>query len=79
MLRAAFARVALQIRAASSIPNGIRDIKPKYTKLFINNEWVDATSKKTYDTINPANNTVIARIAEGDKPDVDKAVKVRPL
>lgn len=46
-------------------------------QLFINNEWVDAVSKKTYETINPANNTVIAKIAEGDKPDVDKAVKVR--
>ncbi|KAL6733119.1 hypothetical protein Aduo_003799 [Ancylostoma duodenale] len=75
MLRTALARTAVQIRAASSIPEGIRDIKPKYTKLFINNEWVDAVSKKTYDTFNPADNSLIAEVAEGDKPDVDKAVK----
>ncbi|EYB84117.1 hypothetical protein Y032_0323g2511 [Ancylostoma ceylanicum] len=75
MLRAGFACVALQIRRTSSIPQGIRGIKPKFTKLFINNEWVDAASKKTYETINPANNKVIAQIAEGDKADVDKAVK----
>ncbi|KIH67724.1 hypothetical protein ANCDUO_01943 [Ancylostoma duodenale] len=79
MLRTALARTAVQIRAASSIPEGIRDIKPKYTKLFINNEWVDAVSKKTYDTFNPADNSLIAEVAEGDKPDVDKAVKVKPL
>ncbi|KAM3963706.1 aldehyde dehydrogenase X, mitochondrial-like [Aphomia sociella] len=46
----------------------------KYTKLFINNEWVDAVSKKTFPTINPQDETVIAQVAEGDKADVDKAV-----
>ncbi|XP_039751622.1 aldehyde dehydrogenase X, mitochondrial-like [Pararge aegeria] len=46
----------------------------KYTKLFINNEWVDAVSKKTFKTINPQDETVIAEVAEGDKADVDIAV-----
>ncbi|XP_059046455.1 aldehyde dehydrogenase X, mitochondrial-like [Achroia grisella] len=46
----------------------------KYTKLFINNEWVDAASKKTFPTINPQDETVITQVAEGDKADVDKAV-----
>jgi aldehyde dehydrogenase (NAD+) len=45
------------------------------TKLCINNEWVNSASGKTFKTINPANNEVIAEIAEGDKADVDKAVK----
>lgn len=36
-------------------------------QLFINNEWVDAVSKKTFPTINPQNETVIAQVAEGDK------------
>lgn len=35
MLRAAFARAALQIRAMSSIPDGIKDIKPNYTKVIL--------------------------------------------
>ncbi|VVD02691.1 unnamed protein product [Leptidea sinapis] len=39
----------------------------KYTKLFINNEWVDAVSKKTFATINPQDETVITQVAEGDK------------
>ncbi|XP_026315283.1 aldehyde dehydrogenase X, mitochondrial-like [Hyposmocoma kahamanoa] len=46
----------------------------EYTKLFINNEWVDAVSKKTFSTINPQDETVIAQIAEGDKADIDLAV-----
>lgn len=46
----------------------------KYTKLFINNEWVDAVSKKTFPTINPQDESVIVQVAEGDKADVDLAV-----
>lgn len=47
----------------------------KYTKLFINNEFVDAQSRKTFATNNPSNNKKLADIAEGDKADVDLAVK----
>ncbi|MDK0628335.1 aldehyde dehydrogenase family protein [Clostridium perfringens] len=49
-------------------------VEVKYTKLFINNEWVDAVSKKTFPTINPVDETVIAQVAEGDKADIDLAV-----
>jgi len=42
--------------------------------LFINNEWVDAVSGKTFTTINPATQEVITHVAEADKADVDKAV-----
>jgi len=45
------------------------------TKLFINNEWVDSLSGKTFPTVNPATGEVITHVSEGDKPDVDKAVK----
>lgn len=34
--------------------------------MFINNEFVDAVSKKTFPTINPATKEKIADIAEGD-------------
>ncbi|CAJ0607909.1 unnamed protein product [Cylicocyclus nassatus] len=53
----------------------MRDIKPQYTKLFINNEFVDAASGKTFGTYNPVDNSLITKVAEGDKADVDKAVK----
>lgn len=50
------------------------DIQIKHTQLFINNEWVDAVSGKTFETENPATKKCIATVAEGDKADVEKAV-----
>lgn len=44
-------------------------------KVFINNEFVDAVSGKTFPTLNPCTGEVICEVAEGDKADVDKAVK----
>ncbi|KAG6459614.1 retinal dehydrogenase 1 [Manduca sexta] len=46
----------------------------KYTKLFIDNEWVDAKSGKTFETFNPHDGSVIAKVARGDKEDIDAAV-----
>jgi phenylacetaldehyde dehydrogenase len=43
-------------------------------KLLINGKWVAAASGKTFDVMNPATGTVIARAAEGDKADVEAAV-----
>ena len=45
-----------------------------FTKILINNEWVDAVSGKTFPTINPCTGEKIIDVAEGDKADVDKAV-----
>ena len=39
----------------------------KYTKLFINNEFVDSVSKKTFPTIDPATEEIICEVSEGDK------------
>ncbi|PSS20880.1 Aldehyde dehydrogenase family 2 member like [Actinidia chinensis var. chinensis] len=47
----------------------------KFTKLFINGKFVDSISGKTFETIDPRTGEVIAKIAEGDKEDVDLAVK----
>ena len=47
----------------------------KFTKLFINNEFVDAISGKTFATIDPSDETELAQVAEADKADVDLAVK----
>ena len=46
----------------------------KYTKLFINNEFIDAASGKKFPTMNPTTGKLIAEVAEGDKADVDLAV-----
>ncbi|XP_058184745.1 aldehyde dehydrogenase family 2 member C4-like [Rhododendron vialii] len=47
----------------------------KFTKLFINGEFVDSISGKTFETISPRTGEVITRVAEGDREDVDLAVK----
>lgn len=46
-----------------------------FAQIFINNEFVDAVSKKTFAAINPATGKKIVDVAEGDKADVDLAVK----
>lgn len=38
-----------------------------FVQLFINNEWVDAQSGKTFPTINPATEDIITHVAEADK------------
>lgn len=43
-------------------------------KLLIDGKEVDALSGETFDVINPATEQVIARVAAGDKADVDLAV-----
>jgi aldehyde dehydrogenase (NAD+) len=50
-------------------------VAPSATKLLINNRWVDSESGKTFPTYNPATGEEIARIAEADEHDVNKAVK----
>ena len=46
----------------------------KFKQLFINNQFVDSVSGKTFPTIDPTNEEIICQVAEGDKVDVDKAV-----
>jgi len=47
----------------------------KEYKMFIDGEWVDSESKKTFETLNPENNEPWARVPEASAKDVDKAVK----
>lgn len=51
------------------------DVKVRYTQLFINNEWCNSASGKTFPTVNPCDGSVICEVQEGDKADIDKAVK----
>jgi len=47
----------------------------RQTQCFIGGQWVPAKSGKTFETIHPATEEVIAEVAEGDAPDVDLAVE----
>jgi phenylacetaldehyde dehydrogenase len=44
-------------------------------KMLIDGAWVDAASGKTFPVYDPASGEVIAQVAEGDKEDVDRAVR----
>ncbi|MDO9714104.1 aldehyde dehydrogenase family protein [Paracraurococcus lichenis] len=49
------------------------DGRPK--RMLIDGKWVEAASGKTFETLNPATGEVLARVAEGDAEDIDRAVE----
>ena len=57
------------------IPAALEFLRSSPKKLLIGGKWVASKSGKTFETINPANEEVLALIAEGDKADVDEAVR----
>ncbi len=44
-------------------------------KLWINGKWVAPESGRTFETLNPATEEVITHVAEGEREDIDQAVK----
>lgn len=59
---------------AASIRNDLPSSARKVGKLLIDNQFVEAASGKTFETIDPSTEEVLTSVAEGDKADVDKAV-----
>ena len=49
--------------------------KIKKYKMFIDGDWVDSESKKTFKTLNPETNEPWAEVPEANEKDIDKAVK----
>jgi phenylacetaldehyde dehydrogenase len=62
------------ISAAQVDPRVVSFIE-KPRKMLINNHWVDAVSGKTFPTYDPSTGEVLAQVAEGDRADIDLAVK----
>jgi len=64
-------------KAAAGAKSGkaLEFLRRSPTKLLIGGKWVPAKSGKTFESINPANEEVLALVAEGDKADIDEAVK----
>lgn len=44
-------------------------------KLYINGEFVDSVSGKTFETLNPATGQLLAKVTEAGPEDIDKAVR----
>ena len=49
-------------------------LKQQPVKMLIGGQWVEPASGKTFDTINPSTGEVLARVAEGDAEDMNRAV-----
>ena len=47
----------------------------QHFKMFIDGEWVESSSNKKIETLNPENNEVWATVPEANEKDVDNAVK----
>ena len=44
-------------------------------KLLIDGQWIEAASGKTFPTFNPATGEVLGYVADGEKEDIDRAVR----
>jgi aldehyde dehydrogenase (NAD+) len=64
-------KTAAAEKARTVKPPKVKQVQP----LFINGRWQDSVSGKTFATTNPATGEVICQVAEGDKADIDLAVK----
>ena len=53
----------------------VQEFVSRPRKMFIDGKWVEAASGKTFPTYNPATGEVLAQVAEGDREDIDRAVK----
>jgi phenylacetaldehyde dehydrogenase len=63
------------IAVSPQIHPHVADFIEKPRKMLINGKWVDAISGKTFPTYNPATGEVLAQVAEGDREDINEAVK----
>jgi phenylacetaldehyde dehydrogenase len=57
------------------LQNKVLEFISKPRKMLINGKWVESASGKTFPTYDPSTGEVLARIAEGDREDIDRAVK----
>jgi phenylacetaldehyde dehydrogenase len=61
--------------SASQLHSHVQEFLDKPRKMFIDGKWVEAASGKTFPTYNPATGEVMAQVAEGDREDINRAVK----
>src|SRR5438874_5853696 len=61
--------------ATQAKPRTVKPPRVKDQPLFIGGKWLDSASGKTFSTTNPSTGQTICQVAEGDKADIDLAVK----
>jgi phenylacetaldehyde dehydrogenase len=60
---------------APQMHSRVQDFVGKPRKMFIDGKFVEAASGKTFPSYNPATGEVMAKVAEGDREDINRAVK----
>ena len=63
------------VLASVELEDKVTSFIKKDRKMLINGKWVEAASGKTFPSYNPATGDVLARVAEGDREDIDLAVR----
>src|SRR5215470_5575306 len=63
------------IAVSPQIHPQVAEFIDKPRTMLINGQWVNAASGKTFPTYNPATGEVLAQVAEGDREDVERAVR----
>src|ERR1700716_3933473 len=63
------------IAVSPQIHPQVADFIEKPRKMLINGKWINSASGKTFPTYNPATGEVLAQVAEGDREDINQAVK----
>jgi phenylacetaldehyde dehydrogenase len=58
-----------------TLERSVEEFIARPRQLFINGQWADAASGKTFETPNPATGETLARVAEGDAEDINRAVR----
>jgi phenylacetaldehyde dehydrogenase len=61
--------------AVAELEPRVRDFIGGSHRLLIGGDWVEASSGETFETINPATEEVLARVASGSAQDIDRAVR----
>ena len=61
--------------STTAMDSRVQEFVGKPRKMFINGKWVNSASGKTFPSYNPATGEILAQVAEGDREDIDRAVK----
>ncbi|ABF40383.1 aldehyde dehydrogenase (acceptor) [Candidatus Koribacter versatilis Ellin345] len=64
----------MSVVSAVELNSNVSQFITKPRKMLIGGNWIDSASGKFFETLNPATGEVLARVAEGDRADIDLAV-----
>ena len=58
------------------LQNKVQEFISKPRKMLIDGKWVESASGKTFPTYDPSTGEVLAKVAEGDREDIDRALQI---